>query len=348
MISTIHTFDTIYSADSVEWCPYENYKEFFVCGTYQLEDTSKAAEDSQFNASCKRKGRIYLFQFNLENESLTEVFQIETNAILDMKWHPSENIIATADSKGFVILYKLENDQLRLLCELKLENESDVLALSLDWNRISQQNELIVSDSKGGFSLLQYSESQLKLMYHHPTSHSFEAWISIFDRHNPNIVYTGGDDTFLNCFDTRIDPERSTLKWKNKSHGAGVTSVLSPSHKENSLITGSYDEKLRFFDIRNPKCEVFDLALGGGIWRIKQHPSSANDLLTANMYHNFTVLKLNSNKFDLEASYFEHKSICYGADWCPSANIEVKYLATCSFYDHKLCVSKYETNKEID
>lgn len=28
--------DTEYSADSVEWCPLEGYRDLFICGTYQV------------------------------------------------------------------------------------------------------------------------------------------------------------------------------------------------------------------------------------------------------------------------------------------------------------------------
>lgn len=28
--------DTEYSADSIEWCPLEGYRDLFVCGTYQV------------------------------------------------------------------------------------------------------------------------------------------------------------------------------------------------------------------------------------------------------------------------------------------------------------------------
>lgn len=335
MITTLHTFDTTYSADSIEWCPHENSREFFVCGTYQLENPS---EQSQFSTKCNRKGRIYLFQFKLEDESLTKVFEIDTNAILDQKWHPTKNILTTADSKGFVTLYDMNEKCLKPINSLSLKNddtENDLLALSLDWN--NDGSKVIVSDSKGGVHVCDINSS--KVLHHIPSIHSFEAWTCAWDKHNSNIFYTGGDDTFLNCYDTRVEP---TFKWRNKSHGAGVTSLFSCSHIENALITGSYDEFLRFFDTRQTKTSVFDIGLGGGVWRIKGHAKDPNLLLTANMYHNFTVIGLEKDKFLINGSYFEHESICYGADWCCSVHENVKYFATCSFYDHKLCVAKYE------
>lgn len=35
-IKALFSWNTGYSADSVEWCPIEDYRHIFVCGTYQL------------------------------------------------------------------------------------------------------------------------------------------------------------------------------------------------------------------------------------------------------------------------------------------------------------------------
>lgn len=37
-INTLFKYDTEYSADSVEWCPHSPYKNYFVCGNYQLAE----------------------------------------------------------------------------------------------------------------------------------------------------------------------------------------------------------------------------------------------------------------------------------------------------------------------
>lgn len=34
----LDSYDTEFSADSVEWCPHEPNQGFFVCGTYQLKE----------------------------------------------------------------------------------------------------------------------------------------------------------------------------------------------------------------------------------------------------------------------------------------------------------------------
>ena len=35
-VVTITSIDTEYTADSIEWCPYPQYSDVLLCGTYQL------------------------------------------------------------------------------------------------------------------------------------------------------------------------------------------------------------------------------------------------------------------------------------------------------------------------
>ena len=35
---SLHSWDTDYSADSVEWCPIQGKRHFMTCGTYQLAE----------------------------------------------------------------------------------------------------------------------------------------------------------------------------------------------------------------------------------------------------------------------------------------------------------------------
>jgi len=46
-VITLDTYDTVYSADSVEWCPAEGFTEFFVCGTYQLVQTDNEKQEQE-------------------------------------------------------------------------------------------------------------------------------------------------------------------------------------------------------------------------------------------------------------------------------------------------------------
>uniref|UniRef100_A0A1I8PQF6 methylated diphthine methylhydrolase n=2 Tax=Stomoxys calcitrans TaxID=35570 RepID=A0A1I8PQF6_STOCA len=346
-IQLIHTIDTEYSADSVEWCPHPDFKNLFVCGTYQLKESSEENHDATM-AACHRKGRIYLYKFDESDRSLLELNRVETAAILDMRWLKTTSnvfpILATATALGNVEVYIVEELKLKCVQVFRLNpSDNNLLTLSLDWGlsadeaNISEgkQNQLLTSDSKGNISLAAWSSERNLEMIRSWHAHEFEAWICAFDKWDKNLVYTGGDDTFLHVYDLRSE----TRSMVNKSHNAGVTCLLSHPKREKILLTGSYDEKLRTFDTRTMKTPLSELDLQGGIWRIKSDPVKHDLMLCACMYHNFSIVDLcNVYSPSLVGKFEEHESICYGADW--STNVDDNfYMATCSFYDHKLCIS---------
>lgn len=126
-INTIHSFDTEYSADSIEWCHAEGFRDLFVLGTYQLEE-----KDADVSANNVRKGRIYLFQYDNVSKGLEKLQQIETDAILDQKWNGK--CLVTVTSLGSVQTYELSQ---KGLLELKSETNINAdggksLALSVD------------------------------------------------------------------------------------------------------------------------------------------------------------------------------------------------------------------------
>ena len=88
---------------------------------------------------------------------------------------------------------------------------------------------------------------------------------------------------------------------------------------------------------------------GGGVWRVKWHPSpdQAGVLLCAAMHNGFTVLKYDhgSATFDSDAALHYtggHTSLGYGADWqAPNAATGAEggdnwLIGSASFYDHRL------------
>lgn len=387
-IETLHKIDTEYSADSVEWCPHAGWRNYFVCGTYQLmeeptatttttpspqddDDNAEAVADNPLDAvephAQQRKGRLYAYRYDRCGSTLTLCDTVETAAILDLKWSPTPPamgatpIVAAATALGEVQLYrlsvggKLELTAGRTLAEKDadtVERDGSPLTLAIDWdsaNNDGNVGQLVASDSHGRLTVLQCSASGGFDAVASWAAHSFEAWTCAFDRQQPNVVYSGGDDMLLCGWDTRSPHERVL---QNRSHTAGVTALLS--FGDRRLATGSYDELLRVFDTRQMRRPLEELSLGGGIWRIRQHPVRMEWLLCANMYHNFCVVRMDGggggggDGLSVVAEYFEHKSICYGADWCwdgvdgegRGGEMDGGHLmATCSFYDHTLCVA---------
>jgi diphthamide biosynthesis protein 7 len=104
---------------------------------------------------------------------------------------------------------------------------------------------------------------------------------------------------------------------------------------------------------------VFSTHLGGGVWRLKWDPHGCQRIVTACMHAGFCVLDYTDKTKppSIVATYKEHQSLAYGSDWChllgeeaiiyvkdqvlqaDGAAQDLRIVASCSFYDHKLCVS---------
>lgn len=72
----------------------------------------------------------------------------------------------------------------------------------------------------------------------------------------PDIIYSGSDDCSLKGWDVRQPPEATTFVDK-RTHGAGVCCVQSSPAVEHLLVTGSYDKRVRTWDLRmmrRPTC----------------------------------------------------------------------------------------------
>ncbi|XP_013412249.1 diphthine methyltransferase [Lingula anatina] len=393
-IIPLHTVDTEYSADSVEWCPIEDCEHVLVCGTYQLVDTENndkelttcAESDSDAPArsvtEIPRLGKLlqYSVLYQDGDTELKEVKNTEVAAILDMKWNQfkvQENIIfGVVNASGELCLQNLVEGILQPLDRVKIGEER--LALSLDWSSgtfPSNDPSVVVSDSAGVITLLKLSNEKLESMLQWK-AHDFEAWICAFDYWNSNVVYTGGDDCRLKSWDPRTNCSQPVLT--SKRHSMGVCSIQSNAKREHYLATGSYDEHILLWDTRLMRSPLQDVHIGGGVWRLKWEPSEGELLLAACMHNGFHILNCKDlSAPQLVASYMEHSSLAYGADWCrsqwdivqnsntgldtketqelsetlgnvsvgqeaaPNADMNKKIshtLATCSFYDHSMHV----------
>jgi diphthine methyl ester acylhydrolase len=181
-IETLHTFDTEYSADSVEWCQADGCEDYFSVGTYQLEE-----KDEENSSNNSRKGRIYLFNYDPDKDELKKCQQIETEAILDQKW--KGKTLFTATSLGNVQKYQLdENGELKRTGEVSLNPgipENLILSIDIDVN----SSRVLASDSNGRISLIDMDQEQP--IVHQWQAQEFEAWTCAFNRFDDNIVFSG-------------------------------------------------------------------------------------------------------------------------------------------------------------
>lgn len=335
---SLQVFDTELSADTVEWCPVSPSHSILACGTYQIQ--KRGGEE---DATPSRTGRLYLFEFRREGlmcPPLTELQRMDTAAILDLKWcHvpvSDRAVLGMAAATGELQLYTLSHNQegshsLQSLCSLEVGAER--LALSLDWSTgrmDSSDVRVVCSDSAGCISVLSLAEGALTALSQWK-AHDFEAWISAFSYWDTQLVYSGGDDCKLKGWDLRIGPSSPTFT--SKRHSMGVCSIHSNPHREHILATGSYDEQILLWDGRNMQQPLSETPVGGGVWRLKWHPTHEHLLLAACMHNDFHILHCqqalegSAGACPLVASYILHSSLAYGADW---SRLSLEDLAPCS------------------
>ncbi|XP_067087725.1 diphthine methyltransferase [Osmerus mordax] len=326
---SLQVFDTELSADTVEWCPIPQWHNILTCGTYQLQKGQDGAVEG--TAAPNRIGRLYLFQFRQEGPMcppLTELQRIDTPAILDLKWcHvpvSEQPLLGMATANGELQLHTLTaNKEGR--CDLKPVASADVgedrLALSLDWStgRGDSDVRVVASDSAGCLSVLSLGESASVSIISQWKAHQFEAWISAFSYWDTQLIYSGGDDCKLKGWDLRMGPSSPTFT--SKRHSMGVCSIHSNPHREHIVATGSYDEQVLLWDGRSMRQPLCESSLGGGVWRLKWHPTHEHLLLAACMHNDFHILHCqqalegSGESCPILASYILHNSLAYGADW---------------------------------
>lgn len=158
--------------------------------------------------------------------------------------------------------------------------------------------------------------------------------------------------------------QRPTHEIGDTEFEAGVTAISCHPSLSHVFAVGSYDEKVRIYDHRKIDEPLSKVSVGGGVWRIKWHPScwqvSTNNgddrdsmgtvcsgkILVAAMHGGCRILdipalqcyELNTTISDdarVIAEFTAHESMAYGSDWLwfgPSVNDSV---ASCSFYDRQ-------------
>ena len=257
------------------------------------------------------------------------------------------------------------------------------ICLALDWDRYSSLSSnsytlvrLACSYSDGCIRLFQVDLSllfsscngpesmQLELLQTYSMAHCYrfppstklpaEVWTVAFAQHDTNVLWSGGDDATCQIWDVRIHSssigkvkdENSSFKWN-----AGVTTMAQHPTNPHWMAVGSYDEYVRFYDVRYTSKPYQSKHVGGGVWRLKWQPSipmeTTNDtslLLVAAMHGGCRLLSHhvnNENYDDAEVSVVQefklHKSMAYGADWIlDNQSIHDSHIvSSCSFYDNQ-------------
>lgn len=327
---SIASVDTVYSADSTEFCPFSEQADILACGTYQLTE-------EQQNDARVRKGRLYIYKVDPYGSKPLERLQtIETPAILDMKWNHAlvddRQVLGVVDSIGGLKLYGLTSENVLEEYEhIQVVEDHSILNLSLDWasrvyRDVAHSCSLAISHSNGRLSLLRANESAW-LIERQWLAHDLEAWIVGYNYWDTNVIYSGADDCIFKGWDARSGQNIFTNR---RQYTMGVTAIQSSPHQEHVLATGSYDEHIHIWDTRSMTRPLSENHTpGGGIWRLKWHPTRSNRLLSASMHAGAFVI--DTDNASIVKGFLEHESMAYGADWSFQ---HPNFVASCSFYDH--------------
>ena len=303
----IASLKTKYNADSIEARPGKCTQ--FACATYQLDPSTD-----------KRNGNISLFQFG--DSLLRETSAIETGGVLDL-WWKDENVLFAAKASGELQSFTLNKDEeLTVNSEIKV---SDSILLAVDGN-----SDCVVSSDTSG-NIFKVDADTMKISQTIESTHGGQGWGSevwgvALNRHNADLVYSGGDDCLLKCHDLRSAVSVFTCK----HHQMGVCCISPDPLSEHYFISGSYDEAAVLWDSRSMRSYLQKCGVGGGVWRAKR-ASHNSRLLIAGMHSGFHVIDLAS--FQITNTYTHHTSLAYGADWLGEG-----LAATCSFYDNLVTV----------
>ena len=323
------------NADVVEWCPLQTQARVLAVGTYELDE-----------ASNQRQGILYFYnlQGNITdgedgNVSMQQLYAHELVGIFDISWLPVGPLSLTvALADGSIRLMRLLPSSVTTVLDevssLTVASEGS-MALSIECN--VGGNQAVASYSSGEIAMVELSPSGLRVGQKW-IGHTLEAWTAAWDAWNPHLVYSGADDCAFKCWDIRL--ECANPCWVDrKSHTAGVCCVASSTMQEFAVCTGSYDERIRLWDVRMIGRPMATAETGGGVWRLKWHPRAPNMLLAACMHAGFAVIEADVSRGEVRVveRYPHQRSLAYGAGWCHEVRGDgTAVVATCSFYDRLL------------
>ncbi|KAG5519664.1 hypothetical protein PMAC_001820 [Pneumocystis sp. 'macacae'] len=300
-----------YPIDVVLFSPV--YNNFFVAGSYFLEIDNK------------RVGHLFLYEVNGAKKTINLVQSLECEAILDMKWIPySQEKLIVATSIGILSIYELSGSY-PVLNRIWVNEifDSNTLILSVSLSGID--NHGVVSTSTGELCI--FDLNLLKAIQKWK-AHSLECWMACYNI-DSTIIFSGSDDCTFKIWDIR--ETLMPIFTNTKSHEGGVISFI-PFDKK--LVTGSFDDYIKLFDLRGPNNDVWKENIGSA-WRLIKQPKNQFRILSCLMYNGAKLFDLDisgNNKIKIRKEFKEHESIVYAGDWYNEQEI-----ITCSFYDKKIC-----------
>jgi diphthamide biosynthesis protein 7 len=267
----------------------------------------------QYEESTLERGGGYLIT---NPEGVIEASGNHEYGCLDAKWIDNERIVI-ACSDGVVRLLNTNGNIIQSSVDV-VENPSSTDTKNIIMTVDSVRDVTATITAKGKVSVIK----NLELVESAWQAHSdvMESWCCAL---NPtaDLVASGSDDCCLKVWDTR---SLALVHQDKRNHSMGVTCLEFVS--DNIILTGSYDERIRKFDLRNPSVPIVEFRSIGGIWRLKPYEEY---LLVAACYGGCQVLVEAGDSFKpVVPEYRGHDSMAYGI-----ASLGPGKAVSCSFYD---------------
>ena len=303
----------------------------------------------------KKTGGIFFFDISQDNKFVpieSENILLDYG-ILDIKFSKNNSLILTANSDYSYTIFNLKNNSHNK--KYLIENNEEKLKITNDVIEINSKEEKIFLGANDGQIFVEDFSTQKNILSI-PNAHEYGIWsIFLLDESNENLFLSGGEDAKIKLWDIRCKEGKTEFNCKSindKSYQSSINYIsnLKCDLSNNILITGSYDEKIILFDIRNFPRELKSIKTEHSVWDIKQSfINNKNLLLMSSIYEGFNIWEIEPNNgYNLnhllrlpvtKNKDIFHGTIVYGID-IQNKNNSIDILS-CSFYDNLMMYWNY-------
>jgi diphthamide biosynthesis protein 7 len=252
----------------------------------------------------------------LDNQGAVRKTHPAEYGCLDAKWLDND-LITIACSDGVIRNYSVEKDE--IVSEVPVVGNPTSTCTA---------NILMTIDHVSGITATITAKGQLGITENGAVRQEWEAHSPIIESWccaiNPSAttVVSGSDDCSLKYWDLRTG---ELTHHDKRTHRLGTTCIEFLN--EHELLSGSYDDRIRSFDMRMLGQPLREVKSIGGVWRLKPFEDK---LFIAACYGGCQVLQLDN--FEMEVNkYTKHESMAYGIHPLGGTNV-----VSCSFYDRSI------------
>ena len=302
----------------------------------------------------KKSGGLFFFNIDLNHKliPLKEENIILDYGILDIKFSKN-NLIFTANSDYSYTIFDLINNSKNKIYLYEQEEKIEKNEITNDIIEMDSSEQKIFSGTNDGNIYIHDLIKHENILVINK-AHEYGIW-SLKLLENDNIILTGGEDAKIKLWDIRDKSTKENIV-NDKSYQSSINYIdlLKYDSSKNALITGSYDEKIIFFDLRYFPKELKSVKTEHSTWDIKQTSLGDNHLfLISSIYEGFNIWEIDKD-YDMkhllrlpvtkDKDIF-HKTIVYGVDFENNFgnhnSVNSVDILSCSFYDNLMMYWNY-------